>query len=338
MKRIVLLIGVLGASVMARSWSESFESPDYHAGQKLGEEGIWQASSPEGGTIISEEAAVGSQSLKISDGATVKTAVHPEGVKFYQFYILPTFQEAAPQPSINVAGAEFSFLKTSESIGGVAIYANPSTPSVLMRSAVALTPSSNTSEAWVLVTVRVDGVKKKWDLFLDGLPVASNQPLSSIQNVLSIYGTGGVIYLDNYTERAENPLFADSDRDGIPDAEEKAFGMNAYGDDRDADLDGDGASNADEFFAGTSPRAPGAMVPRSMIYVDNLNGNDTNVGDRSYVTAAHGPKRSLKAAIATAPPGSAIMVLKGTGLYDEGSQVVAGKDITIIPFDAITLK
>jgi len=48
-------------------------------------------------------------------------------------------------------------------------------------------------------------------------------------------------------------VVADTDSDGLPDEWEKKFGLDAAQNDADADKDGDGFTNAEEFAAGTDP-------------------------------------------------------------------------------------
>jgi hypothetical protein len=51
----------------------------------------------------------------------------------------------------------------------------------------------------------------------------------------------------------DDPRFKDSDNDGMNDSYEKSFGLNPLADDSANDLDGDGHSNLDEYYAGTDP-------------------------------------------------------------------------------------
>ena len=73
------------------------------------------------------------------------------------------------------------------------------------------------------------------------LPFSDREPVASP-------GLGIVYHLGT----GSNPLFADSDGDGIPDADEMASGTDPL----DSDMDGDGLSDGEEDAAGTDPRSP----------------------------------------------------------------------------------
>jgi len=334
MKNNLILTGVIGAVGMFSAFAESFEPPNYQVGQNLDERSVWSTLSPVGITVVNEEAAVGEQSLKVSEALRVQLSVDHRGVKFYQFYILPTYQESALQPAICVDGAAISFLKTSEGSGAVAAYPSRSGPGTLIGARTDLTP-----ETWVHITVRVDAEKGIWDIYVNGLPFTANQKLSGNNGIFVLQAIGGDMYFDDYSELEDNPLFEDGDRDGIPDSEEKALGLNAFIDDRAGDLDGDGVSNVDEFFSGEPVGEGGLALGRVLIYVDNFNGNDANSGLHSYVSAGlDGPLRSIGRAMDRSSSGGTIFLLKGKGVYDEGVERLGLKDITIVPLDSITLK
>ncbi len=55
----------------------------------------------------------------------------------------------------------------------------------------------------------------------------------------------------------DDPRFKDSDNDGMNDSYEKAYGLNPLADDSDRDLDGDGHTNLEEYYAGTDPTDKG---------------------------------------------------------------------------------
>ena len=64
-----------------------------------------------------------------------------------------------------------------------------------------------------------------------------------------------------------NNADTDDDNDGMPDSYETANGLNPLVDDADADLDGDGLLNGDEYVAGTLPNDP-----LSLFKVDGIEG------------------------------------------------------------------
>ncbi len=329
MKKILPYLMMLGTVWVAEG--ENFEAPAVQVGSEL--PGAWQK---EGTVEISAEESVGgTQSLKISPESQVR---HGErkfgGISFVDLQILPV---AGSTETLNIGGARIGFGVD----GKILVFEGGGSKSRAAQN-VEYNVVNGASEAWIRVTVRIDAEKCKWDLYVDGKPAEANLTLSPTEAELTVRGLmGASTYLDDYARMEENPLFADFDKDGLPDAEERANGLNHHGDDRDGDLDGDGISNVEEMFAGSSPQAPGALSRQTgqLLYVDNLNGSDSNSGRNSYVALGNdGPKASLKAAMATAPNGATIVILKGAGIYEEGTRGVPGKQLTIKPVDPVTIK
>lgn len=313
---------------MTAAVGESFEAPEYEVGTAL--PAAWQKEGT--AEITAEESAGGSQSLKVgAEGLARYGARKTEGIFYVDGQILPVAGEAEV---LNLGGARLGF----GAGGKVLVFAGDGLEGRAVKNNGDYAVADGVSEGWVRVTVRVDAAKGTWDLFIDGKPGEANLPLGGGVAALQVQAPqAGPVYLDDYVEAEENPLFADRDKDGLPDAEERANGLNDHGDDRD----GDGISNVEEFFAGSSPRAPGALASDAgaLIYVDNLSGSDGNSGRNSYVAlGSDGPKASLKRAMEEAPSGSTIVLLKGTGIYDEGTRGVPGKPLTIKPVDAVTIK
>jgi hypothetical protein len=316
-----------------------FEPPQYQPDQSVaGQEG-WQSESD--AKIGIEEAAEGSQSAKISPGQSLSRSLTSQGIEFVDFYILPAFSETADEPVLKVAGVDLGFIR-NDTGRSIAIFEKNET--VLIPDLTFLVSAkSHPSSGWVRLTLRIDPAKKTADLYINGLPALADISLSDEKNAfdLSNFSTGDV-FLDAWTASHDNPLFPDADRDGMPDAEEIAMGLNPYGDDRDGDLDGDGISNIQEFFAGTPPQIGGSeasQTSRPVLYVDNLHGNNANNGSHSYTTSVgNGPKASLKNAMASAANGTLIVVLPGKGVYQEGSRSAEGKSLTIKTVGSVTIK
>ncbi len=109
------------------------------------------------------------------------------------------------------------------------------------------------STSWVRFTYRLNYTTKTWDLYLDNKLVATD--LRFLDDLLDAFTQfrlkgGGLapVYFDFFYAGYENPVFLDSDSDGMSDAYETANGLDLYADDRDLDSDFDGVVNIQEFL------------------------------------------------------------------------------------------
>lgn len=329
------LIGCLATTV---AWSESFESPNFHVGDVIEGRSGWTS---DGAIITDEQSKEGSQSLKLESGQTASLAGSSSTVEFVDFEVLPSFGGTALS-SFKVAGRTLEFVK-SEDGGSLVLLSGESdkTPELEIKG-FPVDENSNFSTEWIRITARVDAVAGKWDLYVDSRPAASNLSIVASPNVFEASsGMAGLTFIDQWQKSPDNPLFVDSDRDGMPDAEEIALGLNAFGDDRNGDRNGNGISNVNEYFNAASTQVAFAFAGASgvVLFVDNLQGSDVSSGFRSYpAVGGDGPKRSIKGAMEAAPTKALIVVLKGSGVYQEGSRGVAGKALTIKTVGPIVIK
>jgi hypothetical protein len=108
-------------------------------------------------------------------------------------------------------------------------------------------------------------------------------------------------FADSDNDGIPNAWDADSDNDSMFDGWEFANGLDALnGGDAVGDLDGDGASNAGEYIAGTSPNDANDLLSQTV-----------GVGDTTAVTIAGKAGRTytlLRAESATAPPEEWVVV------------------------------
>jgi len=329
MKLLSILV-ILSSCTLGWGAREGFEG--YSVGQEIGSQAQWLGNA----TVSDEESVEENQSLKIGLGQTAsRKSEIQKGVVFWDFYILPVFDQG--EAMLDVAGAQIGFRK-SGSKGEVMAFSEDSPTAVPLD--VPLLADSGEIENWLHFTIRVDRAKGVWDLYLDSKPVLTSLKLGAGSGLEVKGRPDACTYLDLVEERKTNPIFEDNDADGMPDAEEKALGLNPFVDDRDADIDGDGISNVAEFFSGTLAQGSGSAPSETSAYlfVDNLSGSDSYSGSQSYGAGGNGPKSSLKAAINAAPNGAVIVVLPGKGVYDEGSRGISGKRMTIKTQGNVTIK
>lgn len=341
-----VLVGVACVGmVRAEPVQVGFEgSEGYQAGS--GELGSgWQKEESMVVEIDGEEKAGGSQSLKIEAGENEgglifsPKGIPEKGVRFIDVRMKPAaWPKDSAKSAASLFGSSVGFVADEKgSVGIVAV----SGDTISMVESGLRSGEVGGTDRWVRLTIRQDVKAKKWDLFVDGR-------LSAIELKMEEEGQDELVIFDHekagvWVDEIEigkvNPLFADGDQDGMPDAEEEAVGLNTYADNRLGDIDGDGISNIEEMLQSGSPVGAGSEgALASLIYVDNLNGSDANNGVRSYPVAGNGPKASIKTAMAQASDGAVIVIMPGKGVYDEGSRGVPGKRLTIKALSNVTIK
>lgn len=244
-------------------------------------------------------------------------------IAFADFWVRPVAAATNAATSIDIDGAKVGFLADGGGGrafafdgdglgGGIAVPLDYRFP----------VESGGASSNWIHVAVRRDYSNGWCDVWLDGVLYlvgagsdASPQP--SIPSQFRFDGDdSSPVRIDFLSLSAENPLFADADRDGMPDDFEASRGLDPDADDRDGDADSDGAANMAEYAAGTAPddaaSSPGAT--NVFFYVDGALGDDGFNGLASHPSAAGGPKRTVGSgfgAIAAAGQTGATLVVRG---------------------------
>lgn len=162
----------------------------------------------------------------------------------------------------------------------------------------------------VTLTAAVD---LKADLLAD---VGATRPARDAvdQRVLGRIARGEGRIIDSQTEVGGWPALAsaeppaDADADGMPDAWERAHGLDpADGDDHRADPDGDGYTNLEEWLNETDPREPFRWVPPPTLspapgtpFTDSLVVT-VEVGGRPVHVTTDGTEPTAEAPLATSP-------------------------------------
>jgi hypothetical protein len=122
-----------------------------------------------------------------------------------------------------------------------------------------------------------------------------------------------VLYAGSTSLRVTNLVVVDTDGDGLPDWWEDQFGLNKNNPaDAALDSDGDGASNLNEFLAGTNPTnaASNFHIVSLQRETDNIRITWSTVGGKSYVVQTNATQGGLGATFADF---SSLITVPGTG-------------------------
>ena len=252
--------------------SDNFEG--YSPSTPLNNQGQWKASSS---SVVAQTNIVhwGAKAAVVTVSASLSNTVdHATTEKVWSdFFTVPRFyvSDTATGPAAD-PNATAQFYITSNgywaviNYNGSAVVTNTLTRDIYGATLPAM---SEASSNWLHVSVLHDYVNKKWSLFVNDVPVATN--LGFINQTITSYkwfnmqnGGGDSAWLDDVaiTNRTPSTLTADTDHNGLPDAWEiQYFGAIGIAD-PNADPDHDGLRNIDEASMRSNPNDasdPGAV-------------------------------------------------------------------------------
>ncbi len=198
---------------------------------------------------------------------------------------------------------------------------------------------------WLYLVIRQDLDTGTWDLYVDGALEVTDVPLlpGEDRNGFAIFSNKiEATYIDGIRISIENPFSLNEKQSYLTKAREVSDQVSfkrtdgAIGQNQGKGETANAGAQSAEKPVGFSSQAREAAS--ETLYVDNIIGDNANSGMFSHAFGRNGPKASIKAAMAAAQSGAVIVVLPGTGIYEEGSRSAEGKKLTIRTVTPIIIK
>ena len=270
---VFINIGLMHAALFGNAPLVTFDSPIAAGTPAQNISANWSVAN---GTaaVVAGAGTAGSQALKINQGSSLEAVVtrniswsSNEQTAFVDAQVKPVANAAGSAASIIINGSQIACqISTDGSYGeiwtlhGADGVSDASPAWHVSAQSFSLSPNSTASSEFVRFTIRQDYVRNVWDLFVNGKLAAANLRFHQRGTTLSsmqLYGaTTADLYLDDVQAEPSNMLFADADKDGLPDAWELANGSNPNLYDRDAINTTTGLSNLAAYLKSLWPASP----------------------------------------------------------------------------------
>ena len=240
----------------------NFESAEgYGVGDLSGQQGWITTGEVQ---VVAAPVFAGSQALSLAAAAPAATAersLTATGIVYFDFFMRPaagaTPETAAqwrtPASGVAVVGRDDR--------GVVHLLAGDGTGGAGWRETAVSYPLDPTgTTGWQRFTIRENHGTRTWDFYANGVMRAANVAFAGAAEAdagipgIRLVGHPAVpTGFDEVLAAPENPVFVDTDNDGMEDAWEVAHGLDAGRDDRDGDADANGLTNIVEYVFGTDP-------------------------------------------------------------------------------------
>lgn len=248
-------------------YTTGFETTDGYTVGALSGQNDWVVSQGSA-AITAQEFHNGVQSLQIqpSTPPTIASLNFAdslnETIEFCDFYAEPVAETSISTSTIfTVEGAQFGF-QQSNGVGVLQVYWGDGLGGGTWEPTPFTIPlgSNNQAASWVRLTARLDFSAQTWSLYANGNLIIDSVPfISDSSSFLSIFQISGDAmspsYIDDFYVGPQNPLFADVNNDGIPDAWETANGLSLATNNADANDFSPTLTDLQEFELGLNPLA-----------------------------------------------------------------------------------
>ena len=217
--------------------------------------------------ITPTTAAQGTQSVVLNAGAVAARVdqefapgeTNPSSV-FIDFFAKPVAgDDPSTATTIDVGAAQVAFVRDGDSGFYRVLDGDGLGAGVWRTTAKEIAVMSNgATNAWQRITLAVHYTTKTWDLYVAGAPIAANLGFrdDTATRLIAVAITGHVdasARFDALYVGAVNPLFNDTNSDGIDDAWETGHGFSLASANRNLDPDDDGLTNFEEYMLGSDP-------------------------------------------------------------------------------------
>lgn len=352
-----IALSLLSASTLAAAdlvtlpYLNDFETADGYVPGPLAADPDWHFDTGLD-VVITTEAALGDQALSFTGAGWLSLDSDPAGavsgfpVTWLDFYLKPVFSALADLPAFADtpgASAGIGFVKIDPH-GEIHVFDGDGQGGGLWTaSGVTTALTGDQAAAWLRLTYRLDYANKQWDLFVDGalaLPdIGFIDPTLNRFEGFSLQGATNTAHFDAFYAGTDNPLYADTSGDGLPDAWLIAHGLNPafsqrYGDpDRDGipnilefqlglnpadfDTDGDGAWDLREILRGTDPLVTETHALGTLPFADSFETDTPGPlanGTRLWQVTQGEDAAVTVTATPDAPAGQHVLTLTGAGI------------------------
>ena len=256
---------VLTINLASLPYMTDFETGDSYVAGTLDRQLGWTVS--QGSAVVTTaDHFAGTQSVQLSSGSSSAVITQNfansggETIEYFDFFAKPVAETSlASATTFTVEGARFAFLLNGSQGILQAFSGNGTGGGTWQPTAFAIpVNASHQAQSWVRLSARLDFTGHKWDLYAGGTMVAADVPfINSASTYLSSFqvqgDTAAASGVDGILAGPSNPLFADTNNNGIDDAWETAHGLSLANPNRNTSPTNNGITVIQAYVAGTNP-------------------------------------------------------------------------------------